>query len=135
MRIGQLAAATEVSAHTLRYWERRGLLAAPGRTPGGYRDYPPEAVDRVTFVRRAQAAGLTLDQIQTILDISTNGHRPCPHLATIIDERLAEVQAHLDELAHTRSELAALRARLDRQEGNQPPDASAVCPAIEHHST
>ena len=55
MRIGELAAAAEVSPHTLRFWERPGLLPDPGR----YRDYPPAAIERVAFVRRAEAAGLT----------------------------------------------------------------------------
>jgi DNA-binding transcriptional MerR regulator len=135
MRIGQLAAATEVTAHTLRFWEQRGLLLDPGRTPGGYRDYPPAAVERVAFVRRAQAAGLTRDQIQSVLDVSDDGQRPCPQVAAFVIERLAEVDARLDELAHTRSHLAALRTRLDRQEDGEPINAKEVCPAIDRHSS
>ena len=135
MRIGELAAAAEVTPHTLRFWEQRGLLPDPGRTPGGYRAYPPAAIERVTFVRRAQAAGLTLDQIHTVLNVSDDGQRPCPHVAAFVDERLAEVDARLDEFAHTRSQLAGLRARLDRQEDGEPINASEVCPAIDRQSS
>jgi MerR family transcriptional regulator, copper efflux regulator len=50
-----------------RFYEEEGLLPAPGRTPPGYRDYPEEALNRVAFIRDAQAAGLTLRQIGQIM--------------------------------------------------------------------
>jgi DNA-binding transcriptional MerR regulator len=76
MLIGALAKATGVPAKTLRYWEAEGLLPAPARTDGGYRDYPVETADRVAFIRHAQSAGLTLRQIGEILAIRDDGHPP-----------------------------------------------------------
>ena len=63
MRIGELATETDVNIQTLRYYERRGLLAAPDRLASGYRAYGPGAVQRVRFVRRAQELGFTLQEI------------------------------------------------------------------------
>jgi DNA-binding transcriptional MerR regulator len=60
MRIGEIADRAGVAAKTIRFWEERGLLPAPARTAAGYRDYGPAMLERLAFVRHAQAAGLTL---------------------------------------------------------------------------
>ena len=112
MLIGELAAATGTSAKTLRFYEAEELLAEPDRTAAGYRDYPEEAVARVAFIRRAQAAGLTLAQIAQILAVRDDGQPPCAHVAELVAQRLEEVTRRLDELARTRAELLALRERL-----------------------
>ncbi|MET8327343.1 MerR family DNA-binding transcriptional regulator [Streptomyces sp. NPDC005181] len=57
MRIGDLAAANGLTVTTIRFYEQTGLLPAPPRTPGGYRDYPPQTGTRLAFVRDAQSAG------------------------------------------------------------------------------
>ncbi len=84
MNIGQMAAATGVSADTLRYYEKEGLIEAPARGDNGYRNYRDADVGRVRFVRGAQALGFTLAQIRWIL----------PRLA---DQRVsrAEIESHL----------------------------------------
>jgi MerR family transcriptional regulator, copper efflux regulator len=64
MRIGELAAASGVSAKTIRYYEDIAVLDPPARTPSGYRDYTPEATERLAFIRSAQAVGLTLGEIR-----------------------------------------------------------------------
>ena len=66
MRIGEFAEAAGTTAKTLRFYEEQGLLPPPDRTSSGYRDYPPDAIARVDFVHRGQAAGLTLAQIRTL---------------------------------------------------------------------
>jgi DNA-binding transcriptional MerR regulator len=114
MRIGQLADATGVTSSTLRFYERRGLLPPPQRTPAGYRSYPPEATDRVAFIRRAQACGLTLTHIAEILAVRDDGHAPCRHLAGLVDTRLDELERRIADLSRTRDELHQLRDRLDR---------------------
>lgn len=129
MRIGELSAATGVPARTLRFWEAEGVLADPGRTGAGYRDYPAETVARVAFVRRAQAAGLTLSQVRTVLEVREGGRAPCAHVAAFVDERLDEVDARLAELHRTREQLTALRDRV----AALPPEhcePSSVCTAV-----
>jgi DNA-binding transcriptional MerR regulator len=134
MLIGELAALTGVSAKALRFYEAEGLLAEPERTAGGYRDYPQDAVDRVGFVRQAQAAGLTLAQIGEILTIRDGGEPPCPHVAQLVDHRLVEVSRRLEELERTRTELLALRERVAALDVSDC-GAGEICVAISSHAT
>jgi DNA-binding transcriptional MerR regulator len=127
--IGALADATGVPAKTLRYWEAEGLLHEPARTDGGYRDYRQDTVDRVAFIRHAQAAGLTLRQISAILAIRDAGDAPCAHAARLVTERLEDVEARLRELRETRASLLELRRRLERLDPTDC-DPAAVCSAI-----
>jgi MerR family transcriptional regulator, copper efflux regulator len=114
VRIGQLADTTGVTASTLRFYERRGLLPPPQRTPAGHRTYASDATDRVAFIRRAQACGLTLTQIAEILAVRDDGHAPCHHLAGLVDVRLDDLERRIADLTRTRHELHQLRDRLDR---------------------
>jgi DNA-binding transcriptional MerR regulator len=129
MRIGGLADATDVTTKTLRYYEAAGLLPPPGRERNGYRDYPSSAVDRVVFIRHAQAAGLTLRQIGEILAVRDGGRAPCRHAADLVDDRLAEVEERLRELRDTRAQLRRLQQRLVALD---PTDCApaAICSAI-----
>lgn len=129
MRIGELATATGVTTKTLRFYESQGLLAEPGRTPAGYRDYPDAAIGRVAFIRQAQTAGLTLAQIAQILAVRDDGHPPCGHVAELVEHRLDEVTRRLDELERTRAELLALRQRLSTLDPDDCHD-DAICAAI-----
>ncbi len=113
MLIGEVATEVGLTPKTLRYYEDEGLLPPPDRTPAGYRDYEPEAVDRLRFIRRAQSAGLRLRQIREILDIRDGGRPPCEHVAELIEDRLAEVERRIGELERTRELLHDLAARAD----------------------
>ena len=68
MRSGQLAAAAGVNVETLRYYERRGLLPEPRRSPGGYREYDEDALTLLRAVKTAQRLGFTLDEVAELLD-------------------------------------------------------------------
>lgn len=129
MLIGEVAEATGVSTKALRYYEAEGLLHEPARTSGGYRDYKSEVVDRVGFIKQAQAAGLTLRQIGQVLAIRDDGHSPCRHVGELVDQQLADVERRLADLRRTRTQLREVRGRLD---GLEPADCdpSAVCSAI-----
>ena len=75
MKIGEVAERSGVPAKTIRFWEDHRLLPAPARTPAGYRDYEPPILERLAFIRHAQAAGLTLEHIRQVLDIRDDGQR------------------------------------------------------------
>ena len=109
MRIGELAEAAGVTTKTLRFYESRGLLPVPTRTAAGYRDYGPEVLDRLHFIRRGQAAGLTLAQIGQVLAIRDRGQAPCQHVTDLLDTRLAVIDRQLAELAQLRTTIAILR--------------------------
>ena len=123
MLIGEVAEVTGVSTKALRFYEDEGLLHQPDRTSGGYRDYRPDVIDRVVFIRQAQAAGLTLSQIAEVLTVRDGGRAPCGHVARLVADRLADVEARLTELEHTRTQLRELRSRLDELDpADCPPD-------------
>lgn len=129
MLIGALADATGTTTKTLRYYEGEGLLAAPARTSSGYRDYAPDAVERVLFIRHAQASGLTLDQIREVLMVREGGVAPCGHVAAFVERRLTQIGERIQELEHTRHQLEVLRERLRELDPDEC-DAGAVCSAI-----
>jgi len=127
MQIGEVASRSGVPAKTIRFWEDQHLLPAPARTPAGYRDYDPGVLERLAFIRHAQAAGLTLDAIRQVLDIRDGGQPPCAHVTGLIARRLAEVEARLAELGRARDQLAALAARAAAQD---PADCRGYCSII-----
>ena len=127
MRIGEIAGRAGVPAKTIRFWEDQHLVPPPGRTPAGYRDYDPAVLDRLTFIRHAQAAGLTLAAIRQVLDIRDGGQPPCVHVTDLIARRLAEVDARLAELTRTRDQLVVLAARAAAQD---PADCRGYCSII-----
>ncbi|MBU5653718.1 heavy metal-responsive transcriptional regulator [Corynebacterium aurimucosum] len=98
MRIGQLAEATGTTTKTLRFYEESGLLPPAERLASGYRDYAEDAVGRVGFIHRGQAAGLTLAQIRQILDIRDGGQAPCEHVRDLLDVRFAEIEQQIADL-------------------------------------
>ncbi len=128
MRIGELGERAGVSAKTLRFYEAEGLLPDPGRTPSGYRDYPAAAVERVSFVRAAQAAGFTLRQVGEVLAIHDGGQAPCRHVEALVAERLADVECRLAELERMRARLLELEARTRQLD---PADCRGHCHIIE----
>lgn len=73
MRIGELADTVGVNTKTVRYYESIGLMPEPDRTSSGYRDYGPDALERLQFIREAQASGLTLAEVQSILELEDAG--------------------------------------------------------------
>ena len=127
MLIGEVAQRTGVTTKALRFYEREGLLPEPERTDGGYRDYDPEAVERVAFIKDAQAAGFTLTQIGEILALRDEGQVPCGHVADLVERRLAEVDRRLRELRHIRKQLLTIA---DRADGFDPDDCDGYCGLI-----
>ncbi len=114
MLIGDLGRAVGLPSATIRFYERRGLLAPPVRGANGYRSYDGSAVPRLRFVRAAQAAGFTLVQIRGIVDLRDHGHAPCAHVAQLVDGKLAEVRRRMRELAALQDELEQLQERARR---------------------
>lgn len=116
MRIGELAERSGTTAKTLRFYEERGLLPAASRTAAGYRDYMPEAVVRVDFIHRGQAAGFHLAEIRQILAIRDRGEAPCSHVRDLLDERLADIDRQRQRLEDLHDTLLALRGRAEHLE-------------------
>ncbi len=127
LTIGALAAQVGVSPDALRYYERLRLLPPAPRSNGGYRLYEPGVADRVAFIRKAQALGLTLDDVREVLRVADAGTPPCEHVRAALERRLRDVEARMTELESLRRTLAqALRRNRSR-----PVVRSCVCQIIE----
>ncbi|WBL20289.1 heavy metal-responsive transcriptional regulator [Citricoccus sp. NR2] len=98
MLIGELSVVTGIGRQAIRFYERQGLLSNPERTGGGYRRYDDQAVTRLRFIRAAQAAGLTLQEILGTIQLRETGQIPCAHVAGLVEEKLADVRARQVEL-------------------------------------
>jgi MerR family mercuric resistance operon transcriptional regulator len=127
MTIARLAEAGGVGVETVRYYQRRGLLQTPPRPDGsglggGVRRYGPEDVRRLRFVRSAQAAGFTLEQIGELLALHAGEDR---------GQALALAQERLKELDARIAELETARAALRRLAGTCAGGGKGPCPILE----
>jgi MerR family mercuric resistance operon transcriptional regulator len=98
MTIGQLADAASVNIQTVRYYERRGLVPEPARTPAGYRQYSEDAVARIRFIRRAKELGFSLKEIDGLLDLRVHHETACHDVEAKAREKIALVDQKIREL-------------------------------------
>jgi len=133
LTIGRVAQQTGLTPKAVRLYETHGLIAPPARTASGYRTYQPEDLPVLRFIRQAQALGLTLKEIKTILDAWRDGRSPCALVAYLIERRLAETERRIAELQELRETLRTARALADSSARDASPtgEAEAICPIIE----
>lgn len=105
MQIGEIASATGISRDTLRFYEKRGLLSAR-RGANGYRDYPPEAVDWLRYIRTAQQLGFSLAEIEADLPLLAAPEASSEQLRAALQAKLAEIDQRIAGLTELRAELA-----------------------------
>jgi len=105
MQIGELAAATGLSRDALRFYEARGLLTAR-RRGNGYRDYPPEAVEWLCYLRTAQSLGFTLAEIEAGMPLLGDPATSGAELRAALERKLADIDARIAGLAALRAGLA-----------------------------
>jgi len=103
--IGQLGRAAGVPTSSVRYYERRGLVVPDERSGGNYRRYGDTALERLRFIKSAQAAGFTLKDIELLLDFRDGDVAPCREVQELIGVRLAKVNDEIEHLHHVRDVL------------------------------
>lgn len=129
VQIGALAVVTGIPARTIRFYEERGIVPAPPRTPSGYRDYDETAVARLRFLRAAQDAGLTLAEIAGVVALRDGGVAPCEHTEVLLRNRRSEVEDRIDRLKRLLGELEGLLAHA-ADVGPDTCDPAGVCSVI-----
>ena len=112
MRIAELEQRTGVSRHTLRYYEKEGLLLEVGRRGNNYRDYSDKAVQRVGMVRQLKALGFSLKEIREVLDALRNDSINCDQGAALMAEKKAALDRKITELKAVSRMLGAEQKRL-----------------------
>ncbi len=107
MRSAQVARAAGVNQQTLRYYERRGLLAKPDRSAGGHRLYPAESVTVLRVIKAAQRLGFTLDEVADLLQTGRHRHGQMDaSLQAHAAAKIAEIDARISDLQIIRKTLA-----------------------------
>jgi len=112
--IGELAYVAGLPTQTIRFYERKGLLPDPERGTNGYRNYDASTITRLHFIGAGRAAGLTLAEIVSVLDLRDDGTVPCTHVAGLVENKLAAVRARIATLTALETELETLVERSRR---------------------
>ena len=98
MKIGEAAAASGCHIETIRYYERVGLLPAPARTEGGYRQYTDGQVQRMRFITRGRELGFSLDEIRSLLALADDESLSCGDVDRLARQHLEEIRVRVREL-------------------------------------
>ncbi|MEN8261243.1 MAG: MerR family DNA-binding protein [Pseudomonadota bacterium] len=105
LTISTLARRAGVGVETVRYYHRIGLIMEPDKPSVGYRVYPPKAVERLKFIRRAKCLGFSLSEIAALLDL---GRERCAETKQIASEKLALIESKIEELGKMKRSLEVL---------------------------
>lgn len=127
LKIGEVSKQTSTSVGALRYYESLGLLTSD-RGENGYRYYPPEALQQVQFIRKAQALGFSLDDIHEVLNVHQQGDVPCEFVQSLLQDKIEQLEAQIHKMTAFKAELEEYR---DRWATTQPrPQPGDICPLI-----
>ena len=130
LKIGQLAKQTGLTTKTIRYYEQRGLLPEPQRSPSGYRLYSEQAAQRLEFIQKAKRLGLSLDDVADILTLHSKHQPTCIHVLALLDQKLAYLDSLIESLHEFRGDLAQLR-RDSAKRLRTLPDGSTICGIVQ----
>ena len=125
LTIGRVARSANLAVDTVRYYEREGLLERPARTDAGYRQYSPETVARLRFIRQAKQLGFSLREIKELLSLRVGAGSSCGEVKTRAQRKLADVDRRITQLRRVRQALSKLAAECS---GRGP---TSECPILE----
>lgn len=108
MKIGELAAQAGVTIDTIRFYERQGLLPRAARTAAKYRDFPPETLERLGFIKRARDLGFTLEEVAELLTLSAAQQAGARDVRELALAKLQDVQRRIAELSRIERSLSDL---------------------------
>jgi MerR family transcriptional regulator, copper efflux regulator len=116
LTIGQLAKQAGVNLETIRYYERQGLIPEPPRRASGYRQYSPDFVKRIQFIKRAQALGFSLKEIVDLLDLRIEPDTACDELRIQAEQKIVAIDEKIQTLERMKQVLAELVAACHQRE-------------------
>ena len=125
LTIGQVAKQVGVGLETIRFYERKGLIDEPPRRASGYREYPPDAVARVKFIRRAKELGFSLKEIADLLTLRVDQDTTCAEVRERAEAKIADIQDKIRALQQMKRALTRLTVTCS---GSGP---SSECPILE----
>ena len=110
MKIGQLADKTGLSIQTIRFYERKALLAAPERTQSNYRSYSEEALKQLLFIKQCRALDMTIEEISLVLETRANPDNSCESVNATIDKHIEDIESRIIELNALQKTLLSFRS-------------------------
>ena len=125
LRTAEVAEQAGVNVETLRFYERKGILPEPPRRASGYREYPPETVERVRFIKRAQELGFSLKEVQDLLELRQATRAKAGRVRKVAEAKLEEIEHKIRDLEAMKQSLTELLCACDGQK------TIASCPIIE----
>ena len=111
MKIGELSTASGTTVESIRFYEREGLIAAPGRTEGNYRVYGEDHVQRLVLIRRCRSLDMSLDEVRVLLTFKDAPSANCANVNTVLDEHIGHVASRVQELRGLEQQLRELRSQ------------------------
>ena len=108
MTVGNVAKRAEINIDTVRYYERQGLLPKPPRTPSGYRTFDEATVQRLRFIRNAQALGFTLKEIKQLFSLRITVGSTCSDLRDYAESKVADIERKIESLQAMKQALQEL---------------------------
>jgi len=130
LHVAELAEQAGVTAATIRYYSRSGLLHASRDPHNGYRYFSPADVERVQFIRQSQKLGLKIAEIRAIFDSVEQGKAPCGKVESLVRQRLDTISRQIEELRATKHRIATAIREWDENGGLAAQEAR-FCPLIE----
>lgn len=115
MTIGKLAQAAAIHVETVRYYERRGLIQRPAAPQAGYRRYPPQTVDRIRFIKKAQTLGFTLAEVADLLALRVETGITCDPVRRQALAKIEAIAAKINSLQRMKETLESLVQACDTQ--------------------
>ena len=131
LQIGQIATQSGVPIKTIRYYEELGLLKPSGRSESKFRLFEPDAIARLTFIKRLQKLGLSLQEIAEILQVYDRGLLPCDEIKQKLEQQLLDIDRRIQELQTLRSEIGNLLGDWTPAEETR---FGEICPILQRSS-
>jgi MerR family transcriptional regulator, mercuric resistance operon regulatory protein len=135
LSIGKLSKQSGVNIETIRYYEKIGVMPAPGRSAGGFRIYEPDHLKRLSFVRRSRLLGFSLDEIRSLLRLVDGHCHTCAEVHALMLSHLAEIRGKIRDLRRLQRAMAEMAARCSGESVPECPivDALFDAPAAGRH--
>lgn len=135
MRIQEFSQQIGLSAQAVRYYESLGILPSPRRTPGGYRDYNGQDVERARFVAGIRSLDLSLDEIKEILAMRDRREAPCRTLLNLIEQKADQIEERMRLLREMEDDLRQLHKLGLTFPTDDVDGKNCICHLVTEHST
>lgn len=130
MRVNELAESIQVTADTVRYYTRIGLLTPQKNIENGYKHYSNEDQKRLVFIIKSRGLGMSVSEIQEIILLANKGSSPCYRVREIVDKHINDTKAKIEELEHQLSHMQQASDTWEKRPDGMP-DGDLVCELIE----